>query len=361
MKNILIIGPFPMPVSGVSLANEVISKGLKSKNWSVRTINMEYSSKISQSHGKINFNKFIVIKSYLEVFKIIKSDIVYMTTGQTFFGLLKYYPFIIISKIFKKKTIIHLHGNHLKNEYLSLSGLKKTIFSHIVKCFDYGIVLSESLKENFTSFYHEDKIFTLNNFYQDYLKNEQVDLLKIKNFEELNILFLSNLMEEKGINILLEAIKIIKEKGVAIKVKIAGNKIADNNVDAYFNKFDFIEYVGVVNGKEKTDLFYWSTVFCLPTFYKMEGQPISIIEAMATGNLILTTKHAGILDICTDENAIFVEKKSVDSLVEKLLFLNDNKPLIKEKALLNYDYASVKFSEANFIENADKILKKCLN
>ena len=43
----------------------------------------------------------------------------------------------------------------------------------------------------------------------------------------------------------------------------------------------------------------------------MEGQPISILEAMGFGNVIITTKHAGIPDICSDKNAVFVEKKDV--------------------------------------------------
>jgi hypothetical protein len=41
----------------------------------------------------------------------------------------------------------------------------------------------------------------------------------------------------------------------------------------------------------------------------MEGQPISILEAMGLGNVIVTTKHAGIPDVCGNKNAVFVDKK----------------------------------------------------
>ena len=52
----------------------------------------------------------------------------------------------------------------------------------------------------------------------------------------------------------------------------------------------------------------------LPTYYKMEGQPISILEAMATGNVILTTRHAGIPDVVTDgKHGRFFEKKNAKS------------------------------------------------
>jgi glycosyltransferase involved in cell wall biosynthesis len=93
----------------------------------------------------------------------------------------------------------------------------------------------------------------------------------------------------------------------------------------------------------------------------MEGQPISIIEAMATGNLILTTKHAGIPDICTEENAIFCKKNNVEDLTDKILFLINNINFIQTIATHNYKQASIKFTQDNFIKDADKILKQCLN
>ncbi|WP_396141530.1 glycosyltransferase family 4 protein [Flavobacterium sp.] len=359
-NKLLIIGPFSPPITGVSVANELLYKELHKYLWEVDKINTEFSGLISSAHGTINLNKFEIIKSYFIGIKIIKAKIIYITIGQTFYGVLKYAPFIFLAKLLNKKVLIHLHGNHLLNEYNSLIGLKKQLFSHIINRADNAIVLSSSLRNNFEPFIASNKIFNLFNFYEDNIYISEEEFLK-KKFTKVNLLFLSNFMEEKGINVLLEAIKKIKNKGLSINIKIAGNKTEDNNIDMYLKELPFVEYCGVVKDDKKKELLLWANVFCLPTFYKMEGQPISIIEAMATGNLILTTKHAGIPDICTEENAIFCKKNNVEDLTDKILFLINNINFIQTIATHNYKQASIKFTQDNFIKDADKILKQCLN
>ena len=360
-KNILLIGPFPPPVSGVSIANKIIANGLIKNKWKVGIINSEYSINLTSKHGKISLEKLYFIKTYFSLIKVFSFKIIYITIGQSFFGVLKYLPFIFLARIANKKLIVHLHGNHLLNEYNTLEGIKKNIFTHLISSFDYGIVLSTSLRNNFEPFLKKENIFVLNNFFEESLKIPDEILIPKKNFKELKVVFLSNLIQEKGINILLEAIRVLEKKGVVVKLKVAGSIIKDNDLSQYFNELKQVEYVGVVHGKEKQDLLVWSNVFCLPTFYKMEGQPISILEAMALGNLILTTKHAGITDVCKDENAIFCDKESVKDLVQKLEFLSNNLLQVAEKGLFNIEYSNKMFSEEKFIDNANEILLKCIN
>ena len=52
-----------------------------------------------------------------------------------------------------------------------------------------------------------------------------------------------------------------------------------------------------VEGEEKRNLLKQSHIFCLPTFHKFEGQPISILEAYASGCIVLTTANGGINEI----------------------------------------------------------------
>jgi glycosyltransferase involved in cell wall biosynthesis len=361
INKILIIGSFPPPISGVSLANKVITLGLKKeKGWEVDIINSEHSITITAVHGNINIQKFHFFKTYLYLYKVLFSKIIYITIGQSFFGVIKYAPFILLSKILRKKLVFHLHGGHLLDEYNLLKGLKKKAFYFFVSKMDYGIVLSKSLRKNFSEFINPSKIFELPNFYESELKLTEQEILNLKDYSEIRIIFLSNLIEEKGINLLLEAIIQLYDKGINIKIKVAGNLVSNNDLSNYFGKYG-IEYVGVVNDKAKKDFLLWGNVFCLPTFYRMEGQPISIIEAMATGNLIVTTKHAGIQDICSSDNALFCNKNNLRDLLSTIEYLSNNTAEIKAKGLYNYSYAKDLFSEENFIDNANKILLQCIN
>tara|TARA_Y100000815_G_scaffold255070_1_gene261630 strand:+ start:6015 stop:7097 length:1083 start_codon:yes stop_codon:yes gene_type:complete len=355
-KNILLIGTFPPPISGVSLANLVLRKGLQIRGINVGFINTENQTKIKGNTGSISLDKFKVLISYFQIYKIPFYRIVNITIGQTFFGVCKYLPFLLITKIFRIPTIVHLHGGYLKNEFENQSVIKKKFMLFTLNLFDYGIVLSESLTSHLSFFLSREKIFICKNFFQDRLyPNLQIN----KNYSEVRLIFLSNLIEGKGINLLLKALESIDSS--KIKVRVAGNIPPENEkVKLLMQNLTNVEYLGVVEGKEKIKLLEWGNVFCLPTFYdRGEGQPISIIEAMAFGSLILTTKHGGIPDICTDKNAIFVKKNDVEDLRIKINEIINHKQIIETKGILNKDYANKNFKEEIFISSMIKIFEKC--
>lgn len=357
---ILIIGPFPNPIIGVSFANQTLFNGLKKKNLCVKKINTQYSNEVKSSFGKFNFSKLSFIKIYLEFYKIFSSNVIYMTPGQSFGGVLKYFPFILISKLSRKKTVFHLHGNYLKEEYNSLKGVKKIIFKKIISSFDYAIVLSESLKANFYDFLDNKKIYTVVNCFDDELIHYSKNF-NLKNYSKIRIIFLSNLIEEKGINVLLKALIELKKEGIEIPTEIAGHRIYENEIRDVLTSLPFVKYLGVVQGEEKAIALWNSNVFCLPTYFsKGEGQPISIIEAMAFGNLIVTTKHGGIPDICTENNGEFVEKNDVKSLKDTLKKLYLNPQIIEEKGKYNASIAPNLYSEKKFINSILIILKNAV-
>lgn len=354
--NLLIIGPFPGPPKGISLSNQVVANGLIKRNWNIKKINTEHSDKVNGAIGQFSFNKLSFLKTYFQGYKIFTVDVVYITIGITFFGVLKYAPFILLSKIVNKKTIVHLHSNHLKKEYQSLKGIKKNVFFNLMASFDAGIVLSNSLRDNLTPFIASDAVRELYNFVEDELIISEEILLKKKDFTEIRLFFLSNFLEEKGINLLLRVIKRLNEEGLFLKVKIAGNKISGNNVDELLAELNNVEYLGIVSGAAKQDLLIWGNVFCLPTFFSMEGQPISILEAMAFNNLILTTQHAGIPDICSEENAVFCKEKSEEDLYLKIKFIISNWDEVQKKGTSNGIYARNKFTETKFISTLEGII-----
>ncbi|MCG1035340.1 glycosyltransferase [Polaribacter sargassicola] len=337
-KSVLIVGPFPKPISGVSLANKVVKEVLDNSNdFIVDSINTSYVV-FEDAVGSFSFKKFFFfLKINLGVFKVFKNDIIYITPGQTFFGITKYALFILFSSILNKELIIHVHGNYLGTQYKELSGIKKRVFYYLISKFTKGIVLSASLKPNLTPFLKEENIYVLFNFAQNYLleKEEVIDCSILK------ISYLSNLMEEKGIFLLLESLKDLENKKINYQARIAGNIDANlkEGILKKISKLKNTTYVGVVYNDDKKALLNWSNVFVLPTFYKMEGQPISILEALATSNVIISTNHAGISDIIEDKkNGYLIEPKNTDKLIEVFTFLDKNKSIIEEISRYNKTY-----------------------
>lgn len=361
MHRVLVIGPVPEPTTGVSLANKIVIDFL-SKNSKFKTdfINTSYN-KFEEKLGKFSFSKaFFYFKLNFYSYKLFKTDTVYITPGQTFFGVLKYAIFFILASILNKEIIVHVHGNYLGKEYSLLKGIKKYIFKKILGLTTKGIVLSESLKGNLLPFINEDKIYVLYNFVEDCLFVDEEAINKKLLASKPQIIYLSNLMEEKGIFQLLETLKALEKEGIEYEAKIAGNIDikSKHKTEQFFSELKNCKYCGVVSGNEKKALLLWGNIFVLPTYYKMEGQPISILEAMATANLVLTTKHAGIPDIFKENiNGFYVEKqdeKSIELAIKKALLEKQNSNEIRKN---NYNFAKKQYRVDNFISGIIKIFE----
>ena len=353
---ILLIGPFPNPISGVSISNKKVRELLIGENkYSVGSINTSYPE-FDEELGKFSFKKvFFYLKLNIQIFKILKFDKVYITPGQTFFGVLKYALFILFSSTFKKELIIHVHGNHLGIEFRLLKGVKKFIFRFLISMFDKGIVLSKSLVSNLTPFLSKKFIFILPNFAEEKLYAEDVEVCS----KELRIIYISNLMSEKGIFFLLDSLLELKKQNIPYKARIAGDidKKFEKDILRRLKELPNVTYLNIVKGLEKKKVLDWGNIFILPTFYKMEGQPISILEAMASKNLIITTEYAGIPDIIKNGvNGFFVAKQSSTSITKRLLYLSENKDVITDIANRNKTYFLSNFSVDKFKDRFLEIL-----
>ncbi|MCF7559603.1 glycosyltransferase [Sabulilitoribacter multivorans] len=357
--NVLLIGPISPPVTGCSVVNDLVLEKLnQEENFNVTIINRAYPE-FNEAIGEFSFKKvFFYFSQYFQAVKIFKADITYIAIGLTFFGVLKDAPFVFISKLLGKQVVIHVHGNYLKMQYALLSGFKKKLFHYVLSRANKGIVSSELLKDNLTPFLAQDKIFWMPYFVEKTLKNiTEEDAV---NTNGLNILWLSNLMEGKGIFDVFEALNILNSKGVPYKAKIVGgiDEEQKDKILNYINSNPNIEYSKPIRGQEKVDVYKISNVFILPTYYNMEGQPIALLEAMLTGHIIITTDHAGILDICSDKNGYIVNKRDPEQIAEKLEYIFSNIKGFKDIMVYNHHYAKNTFRPEDFINRLADILKK---
>ena len=360
-KKLLMIGPFPEPISGVSLANQILLDGIKKSQSNVQVDHINTSlTEFSDNTGNLSLNKvFFYLKFNFKLYKIFKSTTIYITVGQSFFGVVKYSGFIILSKLLKKELIIHLHGGGMSYVYNNLKGIKKRILKKLLSLADKGIVLSNNLKSNFLHFINSKKIHILFNFVEPLFILDKKEIESKLQKNEINIFFLSNLMEEKGIFQLIEALKILEHKKLNFKAKLAGNIDVKNQEKIFhqIKKLNSTSYIGVVKNKEKLDLLKWGNIFILPTFHKTEGQPISILEAIASGNIVVSTFYPGISDIFSNGlKCVYIEKENSNDIASKLQKIISNLDEYKRQAISNFDMAKHDFTVDRFVNGFLNIL-----
>src|SRR6185437_10981607 len=82
-----------------------------------------------------------------------------------------------------------------------------------------------------------------------------------------------------------------------------------------------VEYVGFVTGERKDSLLRAADLFCFPTFYANENQPVNLIEAMAFGLPVLTTRWRSLPEALPPGYTGLVDIRSPEQIAKGLIEL----------------------------------------
>lgn len=196
-----------------------------------------------------------------------------------------------IAKRHGKKVILHIHSGNFVRYYQELPPQKQKKLRDCLQSADCVLALSRGWRTAF------ERVIGLKNC------AELTNGILLKQFppengsflqRPIDLLFLGRLGENKGTDNLLKVLARMKDEGVRFRCVLAG----DGPVEEYKQKAaarglgDELEFTGWVSGQQKLDLLQQSKVMILPSYY--EGLPMSILEAMACSEAVISTPIGGI-------------------------------------------------------------------
>ena len=324
-SKILFLVQLPPPVHGVSIMNKyVLENDFLLKKFETKILPLDFGQTLNDI-GKITFKKLqrMVFFSFRLVFFLAKyrPDIVYFTimpTGKIFY---RDAFFALLIRFFCPKLILHLHGKGIY-QTTQRSRFKKILYKKVLRSSKL-ICLSHTLKDDVSHLIEKEP----------YILANGVPIMKVENTYKNknsvpNILFLSNLVKSKGIEVFLNSIVELNKLGLKFEVSIIGNSVDYTIEEANFfcrenNLENKVFVLGPKYGKDKVEALYKSDIFVLPSFN--ECFPLAILEAMQAGKPIVSTKVGGIPDIIKDGiEGFLVEPNNTQKLTEVLkLLIND--------------------------------------
>lgn len=360
---ILFIAPIPPPINGQSKASKVLLDALIKEN-EVKIINL---SKFSLKNGVNSFRRFLGIYNILKQVraKRFNNEVIYISLAESFAGNMRDLVIYYLCRRNIDKIYIHMLGGAGMKKILSKKGWQKNLNAKFMKRIAGVIVEGPVNYSVFKEIVPEEKIYIVPNFAEDFLFVSDKEI--IEKFEKtipIQVLYLSNLIPGKGYDELADAyLSLSLEEQEKIKINFVGGFETEQSEKYFLEKIGKnpgLNYLGkFIDGVAKRNLYCQSHVFCLPTYYPFEGQPISILEGFATGCVVVTSNHSGIPFIFKDgENGFMVEKKSIHSLANALKKIILGEVKLKDIAFHNRNIAMEKYRTETYQNAIKSILLK---
>lgn len=361
-SRLLFIGTLPPPVHGSAVVSQQIKDSkLINDSFDSDWINLSTSRRMDEI-GKTTLAKPFRLLGALcnELWLLLtkRYDLCYLAITCHGSGFLKDSPFVLLAKLFCKKIVIHQHNKGMGND------VDRWPYRWLLPlCYKNAkvILLSWHLYPDIEKVVPKENVVICPNG----IRVQEYKRPNVYNSPDTNhvprLLFLSNLIESKGVFVLLDALKILKDKGYSFICDFVGGETKEIDAKRFaeevekrgLNEMAF--YQGRKYGDEKEEAFEQSDVFVFPTYYETFG--LVNLEAMAHKKPVVATNEGGIPDVIKDgENGLIAERKDSESLAQCIRKLLDSEDLRQRMGEDGYKKLMEQFTEDKFEANLLQIV-----
>lgn len=302
------------------------------------------------------------IASYLRMIWLLLTqhyDLCYLAITCHGVGFLKDAPFVLLCKLFGNRIVIHQHNKGMSRD------ADKPLYQRLLRMVYKNakvILLSWHLFPDIEKIVRrEDVVICPNGITPkaDFTPRHIPD-------EVPHLLFLSNLLRDKGVLTLLDALKILKDGGHAFVCDFVGSETRDMGAEIFRMEVrkrgleDIAIYRGRKYGKEKDMYFRHADMFVFPSFD--ECLPLVILEAMEYGLPVVSTGEGGIRDEVEDgKNGFVVETRNADALADAIERLINDEPLRRSMGKEGRRMFEERFTMERFEERMCNVLHSCMS
>lgn len=360
---ILFLVQLPPPIHGAAIVNsQVIDNKLLKDAFDIKVVPFDFV-KDNTEIGKLSLYKFLIFFIiYLKVFFSIifhRPKLVFFNLsfkGGAFYRDLVY---ISLLKSFRINIVYFIQGKGI-SEILKTKKWMKILYKFTFNNSSV-ICLSKLLMSDIESVYKEVP-YVVNNGIKAVciVKNEK------KESESVVLIYLSSLAKDKGLLVLLDTIKVLKERNLNFTLKVVGGPLtlSYEEIIEYIKINDLISHVDLIGpkyGEEKYNELQASDIFIFPTLNEAFG--LVNLEAMQCSLPVISTFEGAIPEIIDDGiTGFLVEKNNSIQLADKIEVLINNPDLRKQMGEAGRKKFLEKYTLEVFEQNMknvfDDILKK---
>lgn len=348
-KHILFFVPLPPPVHGAAVVSRQIKESVPiNEAFDCDFINSSTSRSLSEvdHFGPAKPFRYLHLLGKT-TWKLLTKRYDLCCLAITCHGksFLKDAPFVLLCKLFGRKTVIHQHNKGMAEDVDRWP--YRRLLPAVYK--DSGVILlSRRLYDDISRVVPEDNVMICPNGIAVHEKP-----VPMRNNAVPRLLFLSNLIESKGVLTLLDALEILAGKGYSFVCDFVGSETKTIDTERFAKEVaargldGHVFYHGEKYGDEKEQYLEESDIFVFPT--NNECFSLVILEAMSHSLPVVTTDEGGIPDMVEDGvNGLICQKRNPESLAGCIAKLLEDKGLRQGMGEAGHKRLLENFTHAHF-------------
>ncbi|HEX9938070.1 MAG TPA: glycosyltransferase family 4 protein [Longimicrobium sp.] len=322
VEELVLVGPLPPPYYGQSVSFRMLVDEVARRGVPHRVVDLAHGEETARAVGQASFRRAAEYARILTRFARqvpFGRKTVYITIAQSRQGFVRDCAMIWMAALARQRIVVHLKGGNYDNFYAAQPAPLRWLIRATLRRVHRVLVLGERLRGVFAFEPRlAERIRVVPNGLPDDRRGDAGPKRLPPPGEPVRLLFLSNLVESKGWIDVLEAVRLLRDRlgegavrcdfyGMFMAspddVRVTSVEDAEQRFHAFVAEHGLGEtarWHGVVSGEAKREALARSHFFLLPTRYNNEGQPVSIIEAIAYGNVVVATDYRAIPDLVDD-------------------------------------------------------------
>lgn len=355
----------PPPIHGVTImGQQVVNSPLINDRFDLERLPLKSAATITDI-GKIRPAKVLRIVSLAGQLLLHcltnRPDLIYFTltpNGAAFYRDLLY---VGIMKLFRIRHVYHLHGKGVAQAAAGM--VPRALYRWAFQDADV-ILLSPLLYEDCAQVVRREQCYFLANGIPDpWLAGETSPHRETGSVP--CILYFSNLLVNKGLFVLLEALVLLRARGLTFRAAFGG-VWESAAVEGAFHRFvqengllDVVELCGPRYGDDKRRTYESADIMAFPSYN--DAYPLVVLEAMSHGLPVVSTSEGAIPDMVAEgESGFLVPRQDPHTLADRLALLVTDPVLRVQMGSAGRARYRARFTTDVFAANLLAILETCL-
>ncbi len=322
------------------------------------TFSRPWANKFTQGRvtfRNIFFGLYYIGRSAMHMI-ICRPQIMFFNIPKNIGAFLRMVPLFYLAQILRIKVYGELAGANFL--FLEEGGWKKTVGLYFLRKLYSLRFLGESIAK-----YHEPYGFNNPVVFPNGSEHPCVKTVidRPPDHARLELLFVGELSRSKGVGRIVQALHHCREDGLDVCCTLIGewkDPAFENEMRALIQQNQLnamIVFTGLLKGSEKWAFYEKAHILTHPT--DLDGQPMTILEAMGSGLAIISTRIGAIPDTIEDGvNGMILPEISAEALYSAIRKLYFDRALLHGIRTQNVKTFRERYDLKTYLENVDRWL-----